>query len=170
MAYNATPVTVFSPEDIFTYIQKAQQRVHVAMTNKNDRSSRSHTILILQYKQINVDKSEKTAKLNLVDLAGSENVKETGATGVTLQEAGKINQSLSVLGLVINKLLAGESHIPYKDSKLTHLLSESLGGNSKTTLICTTRRAAKHMNQTLSSLRFAQRVKRIKNKARSNIQ
>lgn len=84
MAYNATPVTVFSPEDIFTYIQKAQQRVHVAMTNKNDRSSRSHTILILQYKQINVDKSEKTAKLNLVDLAGSENVKETGATGVTL--------------------------------------------------------------------------------------
>ena len=107
------------------------------MTNKNERSSRSHTILVLTFKEINAEGSEKSAKLNLVDLAGSENVKETGATGIVLKEAGKINQSLTVLSLVISKLISGEPHIPYKDSKLTHLLSESLGGNSKTTLICT---------------------------------
>lgn len=144
MAYNADPVTVFSPEDIFKNIQQAQRRVHLASTNKNERSSRSHTILMLQYKEINLEGSEKTAKLNLVDLAGSENVKETGATGIVLKEAGKINQSLTVLSLVISKLISGESHIPYKDSKLTHLLSESLGGNSRTTVICTARRAKKN--------------------------
>lgn len=116
----------------------------MAMTNKNERSSRSHTILVLTFKEINAEGSEKSAKLNLVDLAGSENVKETGATGIVLKEAGKINQSLTVLSLVISKLISGEPHIPYKDSKLTHLLSESLGGNSKTTLICTARRAKKH--------------------------
>ena len=136
---NADPVTVFTPEDIFSNIQKAQQKVHVASHNLNERSSRSHTILVLQYKQINKNGSEKTARLNLVDLAGSENVAQTGATGITLDQAKKINLSLTMLGRVINKLSEGDSHIPYRDSKLTHRLCESLGGNSKTTLICTAR-------------------------------
>lgn len=74
-----------------------------------------------------------------------------------------------MLGRVINKLSEGDAHIPYRDSKLTHLLCESLGGNSKTTLICTARQAEQHTDQSLQSLRFAQRVKKIKNKAKSNI-
>ena len=138
------------------------------MTNKNDRSSRSHTILVLQYKEISLEGSEKTAKLNLVDLAGSENVKETGATGIVLKEAGKINQSLTVLSLVISKLISGDSHIPYKDSKLTHLLSESLGGNSKTCLIVTCSPHPFNDQETLSTCRFGQRARSIKNNAKVN--
>ena len=111
----------------------------------NERSSRSHTILVLSYKQINKDNSQKSAKLNLVDLAGSERVEKTGATGDLLNEAKKINLSLTQLGIVINKLAeGGKGHVPYRDSKLTHLLQESLGGNSKTTLICTISRNRRH--------------------------
>lgn len=166
---NAEPVTVYTPEDIFRYIQIAQERVHFGSTNMNDRSSRSHTILVLQYKQINKDNSMKSAKLNLVDLAGSEKIAKTGATGILLEQAKKINLSLTQLGLVIQKLSDGQDHIPYRNSKLTHLLCESLGGNSKTTLICTCRRSERHKEESVQSLKFAQRVKKIKNKATSNI-
>jgi kinesin family protein 5 len=95
---------------------------------------------VLEYFQVNQDGSKKSAKLNLVDLAGSERVGKTGATGKVLEEANKINQSLTSLGRVISCLSTGESHIPFRDSKLTHLLKESLGGNSKTSLICAVRR------------------------------
>ena len=110
----------------------------------NDRSSRSHTILILYYLQQNKDGSQKSAVLNLVDLAGSERIGKIGATGKVLEEAKKINQSLSSLGRVIKALSMGEKHVPFRDSKLTHLLKESLGGNSKTTLICTASRKETH--------------------------
>ena len=136
----------------------------------NDRSSRSHTILVLEYKQWNTDGSVKHAKLNLVDLAGSERIGKTGATGKILNEAKKINQSLSTLGRVIQALTEGVNHIPYRDSKLTHLLQESLGGNSKTTLICTVSRKQTHYEESFQSLEFAGRVKKIKNKAVTNIQ
>ena len=137
----------------------------------NDRSSRSHTILVLSYKQINKDNSQKSAKLNLVDLAGSERIEKTGATGITLEQAKKINLSLTQLGIVINKLSeGGKGHVPYRDSKLTHLLQESLGGNSKTTLICTVSRNKRHQDESIQSLNFAHRVKKIKNKAVTNIQ
>lgn len=111
---------------------------------------------------------KKTAKLNLVDLAGSERIGKTGASGKVLEEAKKINMSLTTLGRVI-KALGDGGYVPFRDSKLTQLLRESLGGNSKTTLICTLSKANFHLEESIQSLKFAQRVKMIKNKAVTNI-
>jgi kinesin family member 5 len=130
----------------------------------NERSSRSHSILILEQIMSCKDGSERRSKLNLVDLAGSERIGKTGATGSTLKEAQNINQSLSTLGRVIEALGKG-SLPPFRESQLTRLLKESLGGNSKTTLICTASRHRKHAEETLQSLQFAKRVKLVKNKA-----
>ena len=111
----------------------------------------------------------KTGKLYLVDLAGSEKIAKTGATGQTLDEAKKINKSLSTLGLVINNLTDGKStHIPYRDSKLTRILQESLGGNSKTCLIITCSPSVYNEAETISTLRFGQRAKKIQNKPKIN--
>lgn len=109
-------------------------------------------------------------KLNLVDLAGSERVRVTGATGVRLQESKKINQSLSCLGNVISALIdsGSRSHIPYRDSKLTRLLEDSLGGNCKTTMMAMISPAAEAFGESLSTLKFATRAKNIKNEARIN--
>lgn len=107
--------------------------------------------------------------MNLVDLAGSEKVGKSGATGSVLEEAKKINLSLTFLRNVIAALSKGESHVPFRNSKLTHLLKESLGGNSKTCLICTIRRQYYHAEESISSLKFARGVKTIKNKANLNI-
>jgi kinesin family protein 3/17 len=108
----------------------------------------------------------KVGKLNLVDLAGSERIRITGATGQQLEESKKINKSLSCLGNVINALTdqKGRIHIPYRDSKLTRLLEDSLGGNCKTTMIAMISPAHESFNESLSSLHFAQRAKRIKNR------
>ena len=111
----------------------------VASTNMNAESSRWHSIFILTVTQNNTsDMSCKVGKLYLVDLAGSERISKTGAEGQTLDEAKSINQSLTTLGKVIKALTdRGVKHIPYRESKLTRMLSESLGGNSKTCLIIT---------------------------------
>jgi len=135
----------------------------------NERSSRSHSILILEYIQVNKDGSRKHAKLNLVDLAGSERISKTGATGRVLEEAKKINLSLTVLGRVISALGEG-GNVPFRESTLTKLLKESLGGNSKTALICTTSRKAFYADESIQSLHFAKRVKKVKNKAVKSVQ
>lgn len=102
----------------------------------NATSSRSHSLFTLILQQKSADGSVKTGKLNLADLAGSEKVGKTGAVGETLDEAKKINQSLSALGNCINALTKQKrGHVPFRDSKLTFILRESLGGNSKTTLV-----------------------------------
>ena len=105
-----------------------------------------------------------------MDLAGSERIGKTGAVGKVLEEAKKINQSLSSLGRVIKSISEGDKHIPFRDSKLTHLLKESIGGNSKTCLICTLSRRSGFLEESIQSLKFAKRVKMIKNKAITNIQ
>lgn len=110
----------------------------------------------------------KKGSLYLVDLAGSEKVSKTGAKGLRLEEAKNINSSLSCLGMVINSLSDGAPHIPYRDSKLTMLLMEALGGNSKTTLIICCNSEKDHISETLSTLRFGERAKRVKNIARVN--
>jgi hypothetical protein len=112
---------------------------------------------------------KKSSKIHLIDLAGSERANSTGATGQTLKEGAAINQSLSCLGNVINALSTGSSHVPYRDSKLTHLLSDSLGGNSLTILIACLTPIAGAYEETLSTLRFAERVKKVKNKAVLNV-
>lgn len=113
----------------------------------------------------------RSSKLNIVDLAGSERTKDTQAEGKRLQEACKINQSLSFLGRVINFLAEAESkkahggYINFRESKLTHLLKDSLGGNSKTVIICTLNPNQMAMRETITTLKFAERAKKIKNKA-----
>merc|ERR1719506_3684096 len=111
----------------------------------------------------------RVGKLNLVDLAGSERQSKTGATGDRLKEATKINLSLSALGNCISALVDGKSsHIPYRDSKLTRMLEDSLGGNTKTCMIATCGPADYNYDETLSTLRYANRAKSIKNKPRIN--
>lgn len=111
----------------------------------------------------------KIGKLNLVDLAGSERVRLTGATGRRLEESKKINQSLSALGNVIAALTdPSRSHVPYRDSKLTRILEDSLGGNCKTTMMAMISPALEAFNENLSTLKFANRAKNIKNDPRIN--
>jgi hypothetical protein len=117
-----------------------------------------------------VDGSEKKGILNLIDLAGSENVSKSGAEGKSLEEAKKINLSLSALCNVIHALTSNSDHIPYRDSKLTRLLQESLGGNYKTSLIITCSSHTCHLPETISSLKFGKRAKAVKNAAKINIQ
>ena len=143
-----------------------------AATNMNADSSRSHslfTIYIETGEQVNDEKRIKAGKLNLVDLAGSERTSKTGAQGQTLKEGIKINLSLTALGNVISSLVDGKSqHIPYRDSKLTRLLQDSLGGNTKTVMIAAVSPADYNYEETLSTLRYASRAKAIKNKPKVN--
>lgn len=125
--------------------------------------------IITLYQNNLKDSSAKSGKIILVDLAGSQKVSKTGAEGKLLDEAKQINKSLSALGNVINALTENKiAHIPYRDSKLTRLLQESLGGNSKTNLIINVSPSSLNDHETLSSLRFGYRAKEIKNKPKVN--
>jgi kinesin family protein 5 len=165
-----TQVTVACPEDIFDLLMIGQRTRQVASTNQNERSSRSHTIFIIEVVQTQSDGSKKQGRFHLVDLAGSERIAKTGATGKTLQEAKQINLSLTTLGLCIKQLTDGSQFVNFRDSKLTYFLKDALGGNSKTTLVCTASKLMKHMEESVQTLKFAQRAKRIKNVAVSNVQ
>ncbi|XP_030747526.1 osmotic avoidance abnormal protein 3 isoform X2 [Sitophilus oryzae] len=144
----------------------------IGATLMNQNSSRSHsifTINIEQLSKINNNESIRKGKLNLVDLAGSERQTKTGATGDRLKEATKINLSLSALGNVISALVDGKAkHIPYRDSKLTRLLQDSLGGNTRTLMIACVSPADRDYMETLSTLRYANRAKNISNKPKVN--
>merc|ERR1719370_1669057 len=137
----------------------------VATTNMNAQSSRSHSIFLIQVAQENkLTETKLTGKLYLVDLAGSEKIGKTGAEGEVLEEAKNINKSLSALGNVISALADGnKSHIPYRDSKLTRILQESLGGNAKTTIVICASPASFNEAETKSTLDFGKRAKTIKN-------
>lgn len=132
--------------------------------------SRAHGDEGMKALETNVRQSFKVGKLNLVDLAGSERVRLSGATGLRLKEASKINQSLSALGNVIAALTdpSGRQHIPYRDSKLTRILEDSLGGNCKTTMMAMVSPALEAFVESLSTLKFANRAKNIKNEAKIN--
>ncbi|XP_054402865.1 kinesin-like protein KIF17 isoform X8 [Pongo abelii] len=145
----------------------------VGYTLMNKDSSRSHSIFTISIEMSAVDERGKdhlrAGKLNLVDLAGSERQSKTGATGERLKEATKINLSLSALGNVISALVDGRcKHIPYRDSKLTRLLQDSLGGNTKTLMVACLSPADNNYDETLSTLRYANRAKNIRNKPRIN--
>lgn len=149
----------------------------VGATLMNQDSSRSHSIFTITVECTATlgmaaeddDSHIRVGKLNLVDLAGSERQSKTGATGDRLKEATKINLSLSALGNVISSLVDGKSgHIPYRDSKLTRLLQDSLGGNTKTVMVANLGPADYNFDETLSTLRYANRAKNIKNKPRIN--
>lgn len=164
-----TEIYVISEEEMMDVLELGEYSRSVASTKMNKFSSRSHQLFILEVVQKLPDETEKRGILNLVDLAGSEKISQSGATGNNLEEAKKINLSLSALGNVINALTSKSDHVPYRDSKLTRLLQESLGGNYKTTIIVTCSPHLKNLDDTLNTLKFAQRAKSIKNMAKLNI-
>uniref|UniRef100_A0A8C7BDR4 Kinesin-like protein n=1 Tax=Neovison vison TaxID=452646 RepID=A0A8C7BDR4_NEOVI len=152
---------------------QTQRLESVGATNMNEHSSRSHAIFTITIecseKGVDGNMHVRMGKLHLVDLAGSERQAKTGATGQRLKEATKINLSLSTLGNVISALVDGKStHVPYRNSKLTRLLQDSLGGNSKTMMCANIGPADYNYDETISTLRYANRAKNIKNKARIN--
>lgn len=161
----ATERFVSSPEDVFEVIEEGKSNRHVAVTNMNEHSSRSHSVFLINVKQENLENQKKlSGKLYLVDLAGSEKVSKTGAEGSVLDEAKNINKSLSALGNVISALADGNKmHIPYRDSKLTRILQESLGGNARTTIVICCSPASFNESETKSTLEFGKRAKTVKN-------
>lgn len=172
---NLTTVPVKSPDEIFEILEHSIKKRATAETLCNKFSSRSHAIF-----SINVSVNERdengertgilrTGRLNLVDLSGSENVGRSGSVGTRFKEARNINQGLLALGRVIKARTEGASHIPYRDSKLTQLLQESLGGNSVTTLILTVSPNHREMAETLSTLNYAHKAKVIQNRVSKNL-
>ncbi|KAM8870194.1 kinesin-like protein KIF13A isoform 2-T2 [Spinachia spinachia] len=163
-------------EDIEVLMSEGNKSRTVAATNMNEESSRSHAVFSIIVTQTLYDlqsgnSGEKVSKLSLVDLAGSERVSKTGAAGERLKEGSNINKSLTTLGCVISALAdqsAGKGKakfVPYRDSVLTWLLKDNLGGNSKTAMIATVSPSADNYEETLSTLRYADRAKRIVNHA-----
>jgi len=132
---NLSEIYISSQEELIYLICEAEKLRSVSETSLNKNSSRSHLLFQLQITQKLSDDTERRGFLNLVDLAGSEKVSKTNAIGDTLEEAKKINLSLSNLGNVIFALASNQDYVPYRDSKLTRILQDSLGGNSKTLLI-----------------------------------
>lgn len=174
-AEGLTHVPVHTVGEIALLMDKGSKNRSVGATLMNIDSSRSHSIFTISIETCrpggNPDGSDqiRAAKLNLVDLAGSERQAKTGSVGQRLKEATKINLSLSALGNVISALVDGKAtHIPYRDSKLTRLLQDSLGGNTKTLMVACISPADNNYDETLSTLRYANRAKNIKNKPKIN--
>ncbi|XP_039351013.1 kinesin heavy chain isoform X2 [Mauremys reevesii] len=163
---------VSSPEEVMDVIDEGKANRHVAVTNMNEHSSRSHSIFLINIKQENVETEKKlSGKLYLVDLAGSEKVSKTGAEGSVLDEAKNINKSLSALGNVISALAEGtKTHVPYRDSKMTRILQDSLGGNCRTTIVICCSPSIFNEAETKSTLMFGQRAKTIKNTVSVNLE
>ncbi|KAL3045830.1 hypothetical protein OYC64_013983 [Pagothenia borchgrevinki] len=163
---------VSSPEEVMDVIDEGKNNRHVAVTNMNEHSSRSHSIFLINIKQENMETEKKlSGKLYLVDLAGSEKVSKTGAEGAVLDEAKNINKSLSALGNVISALAeATKTHVPYRDSKMTRILQDSLGGNCRTTIIICCSPSVYNECETKSTLMFGQRAKTIKNTVSVNLE
>ncbi|KAF4136112.1 Kinesin motor domain [Phytophthora infestans] len=167
-----TEMCVTSDDELLAAMRAGAANRAVAATGMNEGSSRSHSVFMVTLFQRNLEnQATKAGKLYLVDLAGSEMVRKTGATGRQLEEAKTINKSLSALGMVINALTDSHiTHVPYRDSKLTRVLQESLGGNSRTNLIINVSPSSFNASETISTLRFGMRAKSIKNKAVVNEQ
>ncbi|KAH0465326.1 hypothetical protein IEQ34_005429 [Dendrobium chrysotoxum] len=163
---------VCSASEIYKILDRGSAKRRTAETLLNKQSSRSHSIfsIIIHIKEVTPEGEEliKIGKLNLVDLAGSENISRSGAREGRAREAGEINKSLLTLGRVINALVEHIGHIPYRESKLTRLLRDSLGGKTKTCIIATISPSIQCLEETLSTLDYAHRAKNIKNKPEIN--
>ena len=171
-----TTLVVKSASDLANVLRVGKKNRSVGATLMNSESSRSHSIFTITVETSetpegasDADAHIRVGKLNLVDLAGSERQSKTQASGDRLKEATKINLSLSTLGNVISALVDGKSqHIPYRNSKLTRLLQDSLGGNTKTVMVANLGPADYNFDETMGTLRYANRAKNIKNKPRIN--
>ncbi|KAI8998545.1 kinesin-domain-containing protein [Trametes punicea] len=167
-----TPVK--NAADALALLTKGSHRRQIAATKFNDHSSRSHSVFSITIHSTSASSTGdgllRVGKLNLVDLAGSENIGRSGAENKRAREAGMINQSLLTLGRVINALVDGSPHVPYRESKLTRLLQDSLGGRTKTCIIATISPARSNIEETLSTLDYAIRAKSIRNRPEVNQQ
>lgn len=173
LVHGLEEVIVRDVQHILTILDQASRRRQIAETMLNKQSSRSHvvTTITIHIRESVVDGEEvvKTGKLNLVDLAGSENIGRSGALDRRAKEAGMINQSLLTLGRVITSLCNHQPHVPYRESKLTRLLQDSLGGKTKTCIIATISPSVTCLEETLSTLDYAHRAKNIHNKPEVNM-
>jgi len=170
---NLSEIEVRSVSEATMILGQAMNGRVVGETKMNEKSSRSHMVFTLTLTQIDVGDdvgyTKKISKLNMIDLAGSERQGDTGTRGARLKEGAQINLSLSSLGKVINALARQHAYIPYRESKLTRLLQSSLGGNSVTIMLATISSEMANHNETLGTLRFADRAKTIETKARINV-
>ncbi|KAM6922167.1 kinesin-like protein KIF11 [Lycodopsis pacificus] len=165
-------ITVHNKDEVYQILERGSAKRRTASTLMNAYSSRSHSVfsVTIHMKEITMDGEElvKIGKLNLVDLAGSENIGRSGAVDKRAREAGNINQSLLTLGRVITALVEKRPHIPYRESKLTRILQDSLGGRTKTSIIATVSPSSSNLEETLSTLEYASRAKNIMNKPEVN--
>ncbi|XP_022091821.1 kinesin-like protein KIF11-A [Acanthaster planci] len=165
-------IVVHNKSEVYAILEKGAAKRQTAATLMNAHSSRSHSVftVTIHIKENSVDGEEllKTGKLNLVDLAGSENIGRSGAVDKRAREAGNINQSLLTLGRVITALVEHAPHVPYRESKLTRLLQDSLGGRTKTSIIATISPSICNVEETLSTLDYAHRAKNITNRPEIN--
>ena len=160
-----------SEEEVLAILKDAQKRRCVKATGSNDESSRSHMLFTIHFDVELSDGTVRNGKLNVCDLAGSERLDKSGTNavgGALLKETQNINKSLCVLSNVIERLQAGDKNIPFRESKLTFLLKDSLSGNSKTLAIVCCNPLSAHMQESLGSLRFASKVNRVDLKAVAN--
>ncbi|PIO29206.1 hypothetical protein AB205_0160840 [Aquarana catesbeiana] len=154
-----------------SYFEIYLDKIRDLLDDMNEHSSRSHSIFLINVKQENTQTEQKlSGKLYLVDLAGSEKVSKTGAEGAVLDEAKNINKSLSALGNVISALAEGSVYIPYRDSKMTRILQDSLGGNCRTTIVICCSPSSYNESETKTTLMFGQRAKTIKNTVCVNVE
>jgi hypothetical protein len=163
-----TLIKVVSAAQVLDLLSAAQDRRRTGSTRLNERSSRSHMITTLAVKNASV-RPPVTAKLTLVDLAGSERIKQTEVVGSALGESIHINTDLFTLGKVVNALCEKSPHVPYRDSKLTRLLKDALGGNCSTTLICCVSPSDLYLEESINTLRYAERSRSITNSLEKNV-
>ncbi|XP_061692987.1 kinesin-like protein KIF11 [Syngnathoides biaculeatus] len=165
-------VTVHNKDEVYQILERGSAKRRTASTLMNAYSSRSHSVfsVTIHMKELTLEGEElvKIGKLNLVDLAGSENIGRSGAVDKRAREAGNINQSLLTLGRVITALVEKRPHVPYRESKLTRILQDSLGGRTKTSIIATVSPSSSNLEETLSTLEYANRAKNIMNKPEVN--
>uniref|UniRef100_A0A0N5AS38 Kinesin-like protein n=1 Tax=Syphacia muris TaxID=451379 RepID=A0A0N5AS38_9BILA len=165
-------VSVQSSDDVYEVLRKGAEKRRTAATLMNMSSSRSHSVftvtVVTREGKLPGEDLMKTGKLHLVDLAGSENIGRSGAIEQRAREAGNINQSLLTLGRVITALTSGAAHVPYRESKLTRILQDSLGGKTITTIIATLSPSSTNTEESVNTLEYASRAKNIKNHPEAN--
>ena len=162
-------IEVTSARQLMATIEEGQKRRHVSSTQMNRESSRSHLIITVLIETTNLQtQAVARGKLSFVDLAGSERVKKSGSAGEQLKEAQAINKSLSALGNVISALATEQGHVPYRDHKLTMLMSDSIGGTAKTLMFVNVSPVDENLDETQNSLQYATRVSTIKNNVKQD--
>ena len=160
---------VYRSADLFRLLREGSESRRIGATEMNKQSSRSHAIFTITICKVTASEGTLRGKLNFVDLAGSERLEKTKATGNRAQEGISINKSLSTLSKVIEALVTHASHIPYRESSLTRLLKDSLGGNAKTVMIACISPADTNLSETVNTLRWADQARKIENKPTVNM-